>query len=326
MNIKENKLMMQFIAFLLVIVIMLSLYLLVNTSNHVISTTPSKKFKNEYCSLLRPPNWTGTLKGNTFLFENPEGTILVMTDQSPQYHYSAIDNSRKRLLNLLHETLKDKNIELQKITDLTIKNGQTESKFPTLKFSITTEDNEAEGTIFYSNDVRFFYFSKWTKGNKRNEYISNIFTDFIKLEDSLKTPLYERPIINSEDNIDSAKLIKKAKEKISQAIFIWRNSKKSSNDVLHALEAFERAMKLIAKSGMGDSFDEKGEKIFEIFQACRKSRTASINKMKSEIFQSKHLGNDKMAKELAEELIAIASLECEAEIRQWAKNQIKTIK
>jgi len=312
-------------AFLLATLLLLALYLLFKgPGTNKSENAGIARFSSKYCALLRPSGWKGGLVGNTFVFTDAEDGFTVGINQfeAERVVFEPLRTDRDFARRVIENQSRELDVELGKVDIIDVSTDMFDFIFPEIEVHFKTKVYHGEMKMFYSHDVRFIYLATWKNDTPHNRYIARVFLDYLSLKPPYDVPLYARPIVKNDECVDSAALLAKAGREIQAAKALWKNADEAPDNVQRAMENLQNAMKLVARSEMDAAFVKKNSGIVEIYKKCHAYRQARLDRMKSEIMQAEALGNKSLAKEIAKELLEVASLDGEGRIRAWAKKQI----
>lgn len=316
---------LQIMAFLMAVLLAVILFKLTSGGGAAGGGARVETFESKYCSLLRPGGWSGKLDGDTFVFRNPERDFIAAIDQfrAPFLVFEPLRMNDAYLKALAENQARELGIDLGDITITSAEKAMFDFLFPEVKAKFkTSKGYRGRMSLFISRDLRILFFAVWKNDSPHKRYIARIFPDFITLKRPYDSPLYKRPVLSDDDDIDAAAMLKQAETRFVEAVALWKNADEAPDNVKRAMEKFQKAMALVARSEAGAEFIETHRDIVEVYKKCREYRRARLDRMKSEVIQAERLGNHALATEIAKELLEMASLDGESAIRMWAKKQI----
>jgi hypothetical protein len=286
-------------------------------------------YSNKYCTMIRPAGsgWKVEKYGESLIFRQSRNSAVIILDMDSdnKYKYCGVDTNKTFLRDKTASVLSAYNIPVSSIQVSKINKSKQEWVIPAVNYEFSMENYDGLGLIFYTRDVMCTYLAIWEKDDAASyRYAAQTCMNYISLKEEYTSPLFIRPYIDTGKPTDYLELQFKAQNKIRLAKALWKNRKANTNNMRLALEAFQDAFKLLAEAD-DMAFAVRSETM-ELYKICKKARKAQIDKQVSEIIQQARLGNKELARKKTKQLINMASIETEGDIREWAKQQYNNLK
>lgn len=285
-------------------------------------------YSNKYCTMIRPAGggWKVEKYSESLIFRKGDSAVIILDmDSDNKNKYCGVDLNRIFLRDKTASVLSAYKAPVSSIQITKLQKTKQEWVIPAVNYEFTMENYDGLGLIFYTRNVMCVYIAIWKKDDAaKYKYAAKTCREYISLRNEYSSPLFIRPYINTGKPTDYLELQFKAQNKIRLAKALWKNRKANTNNMRLALEAFQDAFKLLAEAD-DMAFAVRSETM-ELYKKCKQARKAQIDKQVSEIIQQARLGNNELARKKAKQLINMASIETEGDIREWAKQQYNNLK
>jgi len=287
----------------------------------------AQRFSKNTAQIICPAGWNGKSGNNDFLFFNQKksGVIYFHAEQSPHYFFAAIDMNPQVLQQKVKEILTQAKIKFDACNVANLRHQNPYRDFATLRFTFTAGQHEGMGMVFYSHDVKYTYLGTWLDEDRKAERYAVACPDYIELPEPYNVQLYQRPVTNTRQMVKLAKYLDEAKKRVKEAFSLEDSAMVDPTSLQRAMKSLELALKKLAVANTHAAGIENQQRLISLYQKCSRERIAQINHMKSRILQSRAMGNTTQAKELAKELIAMASLDNEMKVKAWAEQQFQQL-